>query len=521
MDYTRHVRATQGEQALPSQVENSAGGFSFEVDDWTRLDRFLVLGTEGGSYYADERALSRENAAVVERCIEADGPRAVAQIVAVSDEGRAPKNDAALFALAMCAKLGDEETRAKAWRALPKVARIGTHLFQMARNVEAFGGWGRGTRRAFSLWYEEMPIEKLAYQLVKYQQRDGWSHRDLLRLCHPEHDTKERAAAYDWATSGPRSEAPGLYPEMILAFEGARGGKRHTLDAIALGLPREAVPTELLTDPEVWEALLQNMPMTAMIRNLATMTRLGLLAPMSDAAAVVAERLADPERIKKARIHPLSVLVALRTYASGESVRGSQTWDPVAQVIDALDGAFYLAFGNVVPADKRTMLALDVSGSMGGGEIAGMAGISPRIGSAAMALITAATEKRHQVCGFSGNFIDLAISPRQRLDDAIRVVSGLPFQRTDCALPMLKALERGLEIDTFVIYTDSETWAGHVHPYQALRDYRQKTGIRAKLVVVGMVANGFSIADPNDAGMLDVVGFDTATPNIISDFSRA
>ncbi len=43
---------------------------------------------------------------------------------------------------------------------------------------------------------------------------------------------------------------------------------------------------------------------------------------------------------------------------------------------------------------------------------------------------------------------------------------------------------------------------------QALRDYRKKTGIAAKLVVVGMVSNGFSIADPDDGGMLDVVGFD-------------
>ena len=54
---------------------------------------------------------------------------------------------------------------------------------------------------------------------------------------------------------------------------------------------------------------------------------------------------------------------------------------------------------------------------------------------------------------------------------------------------------------------------------QALEQYRQKFGIPAKLIVVGMTSNGFSIADPNDAGMLDVVGFDTATPNIISEFA--
>jgi 60 kDa SS-A/Ro ribonucleoprotein len=46
-----------------------------------------------------------------------------------------------------------------------------------------------------------------------------------------------------------------------------------------------------------------------------------------------------------------------------------------------------------------------------------------------------------------------------------------------------------------------------------------KTGISAKLIVVGMVSNGFSIADPADAGMLDVVGFDTAAPAFMADFA--
>ena len=85
---------------------------------------------------------------------------------------------------------------------------------------------------------------------------------------------------------------------------------------------------------------------------------------------------------------------------------------------------------------------------------------------------------------------------------------------------MLYARAQEREVDAFVIYTDSETWAGKVHPAQALRDYRRSSAIDARLVVVGMVSNGFSIADPADPEMLDVVGFDTATPQLISDFAR-
>ena len=147
-----------------------------------------------------------------------------------------------------------------------------------------------------------------------------------------------------------------------------------------------------------------------------------------------------------------------------------------------------------------------------------------------MALVTAATEPQHTIVAFTrgdygtrygGSGISpLAISPRQRLDDVVRAVSNLPFGGTDCALPMLWALEHGVAADAFVIYTDSETWAGEIHPAQALWQYRERTGIPARLVVVGMVSNGFSIADPNDAGMLDVVGFDTAAPELIAGFVR-
>jgi 60 kDa SS-A/Ro ribonucleoprotein len=103
----------------------------------------------------------------------------------------------------------------------------------------------------------------------------------------------------------------------------------------------------------------------------------------------------------------------------------------------------------------------------------------------------------------------------------VKLTSGLPFGGTDCALPMLWALEQKVAVDTFVVYTDSETWFGQVHPAEALRRYRQQMGIPAKLIVVGMVANSFSIADPKDGGMLDVVGFDTAAPQVMRDFSAA
>src|SRR5258708_7840388 len=101
------------------------------------------------------------------------------------------------------------------------------------------------------------------------------------------------------------------------------------------------------------------------MRRRPRLTRLGVLGPKDlSTTRNVAAQLADRERLIKARVHPVNVLVALRTYASGQSARGDATWQPVSQVTDALDAAFYAAFAAVEPAGKRTMLALDVSGSM-------------------------------------------------------------------------------------------------------------------------------------------------------------
>ncbi|MBY0229639.1 MAG: TROVE domain-containing protein, partial [Gemmataceae bacterium] len=405
---------------------NSAGGWSFAVDDWTRLDRFLILGCEGGSYYASERKLSRENAQAVLRCVAADGPEAVRRIVAVSVAGRAPKNDPAVFALALACAHGDALTKKAAYAAVPQVCRTGTHLFQFASASDALRGWGRGLRQAVAGWYAGKDARTVAYQAAKYQQRDGWSHRDLLRLAHPKASgtlndvfawiVRKPDAETVWASAPSADDA--LAP--LYALDAARRAK--SADEVVrlvrdYRLVREGVPTEFLASAAVWEALLEEMPLAALVRNLATMTRVGLLSEGSAAAREVVARLDDVQRLRKARLHPLAVLVALKTYASGRGVRGKGTWTPAREIVEALDRAFYAAFAAVEPTGKRWLLALDVSGSMGCGTVAGAAGLTPRVAAAAMALVTAA-EPSHALLGFSDKLVPVPIEAGMTLDQA-------------------------------------------------------------------------------------------------------
>lgn len=538
---TVNTPVSQREKLRADQVKNSAGGFVWEVDEWTQLRRFLILGSEGGSYYASEKSLTKDGINSIDRCLASDGIRLVDEIVRISHEGLAPKNDYALFALARAVAEGDLKTRQYALSKLNSVARIGTHLFQFAEYLNSFGSLtGRAKRRAFAKWYTDKSPDKLVYQVIKYRNRNNWTHRDILRVAHPGkrvssgNPTVDVSSAHadilKWIANGSpvdenvRGQAQNDYNRQIIGFamvQNASSAKDAANYIRTYNLPREAVPTQYLNDKEVWQALLDvDMPITALVRNLANMTRIGLLTSTSDATKTVIQKLKNDEAIKNSRIHPIALLFALKTYASGHGFRGSNSWTPVQTIVDALDGAFYKAFKNVEPTGKRILLALDVSGSMTWGGIAGT-NISPREGSAAMALVTASVEDRYEIVGFSTELTHLNVSPRMRLDTVVNNISGLPFRGTDCALPMLYAKKKKLDFDAFVIYTDSETWFGNVHPAKALKDYRKSSGIEdAKLVVVGMVANKFSIADPSDAGMLDVVGFDSSAPQLINSFIR-
>jgi 60 kDa SS-A/Ro ribonucleoprotein len=460
---------------------------------------------------------------VVERCIRADGARAVKRIVEISESGRAPKNDPAIFALAMAISLGDHPTKLAAGKALPKVCRIGTHLFHFQTYVEGFRGWGRMLKKAVQEWYQNRQAVSLVNQLVKYQQRDGVSHRDMLRLSHPK---MESDAAIGWALG--QAELGQQPYDLIQAFETAKTAL--TSESIVkliqdFGLTREMIPTQWLNEATVWDAMLPNMGMTAMVRNLGNMTKVGLLRPdFGGATDEVVRHLRDQFDVKDSRIHPIQILSALLTYAQGKGFRGSNTWTPVTQVVDALDEAFYLSFGNVEPTDKRVVLGLDVSGSMHGTQVNGIPFLECYKACAAMSLIFLKAEKRYApiTVAFHTEPIPVTLSARQRLDDVTRAIAAIPTGGTDCAQPILWALENCIEADAFIVLTDSETWAGHIHPAQAIQLYRQKMNRpQTKLVTVAMAANKFTLSDPNDGGMMTCVGFDTSVPQLIQEFIRA
>lgn len=511
-------------------VKNKAGGYAFQADDWTILRRFLILGTDGGTYYTKPTELTRENATVVLRCLKQDYEKTVQMIVEVSDGGLAPKNDAALFALAMVSSLGDEPARKAALDALPKVARIPTHLFDFATYAEQFRGWGRGLRKSVGSWYTSKDEDELAHLVVKYRQRNGWTNADLIRLSHPSPTSEGQNTIFKWTLDKLNGEE-NYVPGAIQAFESLKNAKTSKEVCQILRSTRltwEAVPTEFHKEPAVWEVLLETMPAHALVRNLGRFANLGMTnSNLSDVTMFIVDRLQDGDWLRRARMHPMKMLVALRTYQKGKGEKGSLTWNPNQKIADAMNDAFYLLFHFVQPTGKNILLAVDESGSMTH-EIANMP-MNCYEAAMSMAFVMAKTEPNVDLIGFDTSVHPMNVSPGMRLDQALS--RGAHGGGTDCGCAFNWALREGgktVKYDAIGLLTDSESWAGGQHVFQWADEYRRTVNPDFRFFTFQMAATQTSLHRTFGEDMskkritkdLEVVGLDTSAFDLVSPFIR-
>lgn len=517
---------TSQTQPIPGResemVKNSAGGFTFALDMWGYLDRFLILGSESPTYYASAKKLTLKASANLSKCVKEDGVRTVNRITEISQEGRAPKNDQAIFALAVCAIEGDAETVKAAYASLPKVCRIGTHLFQFVEAINSMGKWNAAAKRGVAAWYTARHEDRLAVQVLKYAQRNGWSHKDVLRLAHVKPTTEVQSSVFHYVVKdGEKKAESAALPPLFEAVEELKTANAKT--AIKLietnkDITWEMMPTELQRDVDVWHALLPTMGLTAMIRKLGQLTNVGVVKPLSAGSKLVISKLSDTEALKAARVHPAALLNAFKQYGAGQGDKGSLTWKADQRVLDAINDAFYDAFNYVPSKGEGYLFGIDISGSMTTGSVVGLKSLKPYEVAAVMAMAIARRESNYFMGGFSHTFKELHITPTMRLDAALRAVQG-PFGSTDCSLPMSFAKASKIDgVDKFVVITDNETYAGRQQPVETLRDYRRTYNRNSKLIVIGTTATEFTIADPKDPGMLDIAGFDADAPKLIQEF---
>lgn len=528
--YTSHAASlsptksvTPQSQAIPGREAdmkvNNAGGFTFVLDQWGVLDRFLTLGSESAGYYVGKKDVTKMSFNTVKACIAADGVRVVNRALEYSLAGRAPKNDPAVVAIALAAVFGSAETKQAAYDALPRIARTGTWLFMFVSILDSMGKWNAAAKRGVAKWYTSKEMDKLALQLLKYQSRDGWAHRDVLRLAHVKPSSEVQSNLFRYAVKGELPEGAAV-PQLLVDFEYLkRAEDKKTVLRLVEGnsnLTWEMVPTQFLKDADVLSALVVNMGLTATIRKLGALTAHGVIAPLSAGTKNVIAKLSDVESLRKQRVHPITLLQAFKQYQVGHGEKGSLTWKADQRVLDAINDAFYASFATQEKTDDSYLVGVDCSGSMFGAAVNGSPNLTAAEVAGVMALAVVKNQPNYWIGGFNTRMGELAITPNMRLDAVLAVMRRFSWGGTDCALPMMHATQHGMKVDRFCVLTDNETWAGRIQPVEALRDYRKKLNPMAKSIVIGTSVSEFTIADPKDAGMLDIAGFDSAAPQLIA-----
>ncbi|MBD2196947.1 MULTISPECIES: TROVE domain-containing protein [Calothrix] len=521
--FTKKKTNTPQTQPIPGReaemIQGRSGGYMFDAGIWKMLRRCLLIGTAKSTYYAGKQELTEDFVTVIKQAV-AENPGRVAEEILYASDGRAINNSAPILALVLLSMGETPEAKKAFGEIFGQVVRTGSHFYEWLNYTKSLRGFGKVVREAGKTWLSREDVKGLAYQLLKYQQRQGFSHRDALRLFHVKPPTENHRQLYEWVVKG-WEDLPADIPSEALAqiwwYEWLKRNPSETHTAIAQGrLTHEMAAPVGKMDRQAWQLLFQEMPIGAMLRNLGSLTELGVLRADESANILRVESVLNKqEHLRKGRIHPIDVLKALKTYQSGGKLgRSQKTWEPVPRIVDILEKALELSFDVVQPTGKVFMHAVDVSGSMCWGVVDSV-GLTCCEIATTMALVTAKAEKNYMIRGFATEFRELGITAKDTFSSALSKASNQNFGGTDASVAYDWMIQNKFKADVICFWTDNESWAGYKHPSQALAQYREKVNPNAKAVYITLAPYNITLVDPKDPLSWDLAGFDPGTPRII------
>ncbi len=499
--------------------KNLAGGFAFKASDLTALRRWLLTGSMSNAFYQSSGDMTTDNLSVLIKCVNSRPVEVAEEIIYASNKGI--NNHTPILALVYLSN-GAFEAKKEFRTIFNQIIRTASHLYEFMSYVKTIRGMGKVIHKAVLNWIDAKDLKEKEYQFLKYQNRYGWTGRDVLRTVKPNSTIVNEDILYAWITGNEKKANIQTLAQVglmrIEAYERLKIGVNEA-EAIQIindfNMTQEMIPANINKTSKVWDALFQRMPLTASLRNLANLTNKDVLTKSN---LDLLEGKFSKENLLKARVHPLNIANSYKTYMSGHGVKGNLSWNPINRVMDILDQAVNDAFETIEPTGKRFFHALDISGSMNWSRVENLA-LSPMEVAGIMALATIKAEKDYFVGGFSHYFVPLEnLNKRTSFQDIIqgRHLKGLTFGGTNASLAYKYAAKNNIEVDTFVNWTDGMTWLGD-HPTDALKNYRAKANSEAKAVYVTIMAYGDSttLVDPKDTKSYDIAGFSTETPKIV------
>lgn len=499
-------------------VKNNAGGYAFDDGPFGAIYRFVMLGIDNGTYYVSPSALSLRLMKAFEEYLDPHSEKAemgmrvkrFMQLLLYGTNSSMRKRNV-LSAYAIGLTLMPDEYRNMAYKEFNKIVNTGSDLLYFMAYTRNLGrGVGKGLRRAISRWYNGRDFDQIDYQLAKYTSRQGFHHRDVIRLAHPAPNSDELSAVFKYLLRG------GTPPSFSRFHHIERLSQVDNLNelmeiVIKHNLSWEMIPTNPWHKmPEFWERMLDHLPWNAFLRHLRRYINYWIAEKGEYAGFDKAIERLDKVNKEKLHVHPGRILDA---HIALVDLR-------IEKVTEALKGAFFRGFERVKPTDISIGIGTDTSGSMFYAALFDKAiAINATLEKAIKNTETVFFKSNAYIPKLTMSISDLAFAGPFPINAHKLRRLGIKPGHTNAASVIEHFLEKGSRHDAIVIITDEETWLGK-HPSRVFEKYQKRVNPNAKLVVITLSPAGRPMTDPSKADQVTVVGWTPDIAKIVVNFAR-
>jgi len=493
--------STVGRLLPKADTTNAHGAPAYGYSDQHALAQVSVTGTFGGMFYQSAEA-ELEYVLMVAEAVEAE----YLAKTAIYARQKGHMKDMPAVLLAILARRDPALFRRVFGRVVDNGKMLRTFVQVVRSGQTGRKSLGSAPKAMVQHWLNTASD----YAILNANIGNDPSLADVIKMVHPKPETAEREALFAWIVGRPCDVS--LLPQALqdwLVFKD--GGK---------GMPVPDVPFQMLTQLELstrhWARIARNGSWQMVRQNLNTFQRHGVFGVAKE-VGLVADKLRDPERIRKAKAFPYQLMVAAQNLAPEM---------PMA-IRDALHDAMELAVANVPAVEGRVVVAPDVSASMTWpitGYQRGKASVVRHVDVAA--LITAAILRQNRgarVMPFDTRVREVKLEPRDTILTNAGKLADLAGGGTTVSAPVVKLNEEGAKPDLVVIVSDNQSWVdardgGHGTALMKAWETLKRRNPKAKLVALDIAPYGTTQAQTR-ADVLNIGGFSDAVFGQIADFA--
>lgn len=485
-----------------ANTRNDAGGPAYSLSAKATLARMAVTGCLSQTYYASaETQLDR----VFELAAQVDADFLAKTALYARLEGYMKDMPALL-----CAVLAtrDMDRLAEIFPRVIDNGRMLRNFVQILRSgMTGRKSLGSAPRRLVRQWLERATDR----QLLDASVGTSPSLADIVKMVHPQPRAKDREAFYGWLIG--RSYVEDALPEIVRNFEAWKRSREGELPAV----PFQMLAALDLSDRE-WSMIAGAASWQTTRMNLNTFVRHGVFR-FGGMADKLAERLANPQLIRRSRVFPYQLLVAYLN--AGNEVP--------EQLRNALQDAMEIALTNVPAIRGSVVICADVSGSMRSPVTGFRKGSSSAVRCVDVAGLVAAAflRKNHhaRVLPFECDVVNLRLDPRDSVMTSALRLASVGGGGTNCSAPLKLLNQQKAAPDLVIFVSDNESWIDSrqgrgATALMAQWETLKQRNPKAKLVCLDLVPNTTAQA-PDRKDILNIGGFSDTVFEIIASFAEA